>query len=194
MPSIQEKNIITSLKNGDKSSMDLLYNTYHRRIFAFAFSLMKVEEDARDLVHEVFIKLWEKRKNLDNDTKIEPLVFTITRNSVLSYFRKLSSQKKYNDQVASSNKLNLSSTTEEMTDYHFLKEKVDSLILQLPPKSQKVFKLSREKGLSNKEIAENLEIAEKTVENHITRALAFLKKNLKEIDILGALFWYLFIG
>lgn len=194
MPSIHERELITGLKNSDKSSIDSLYKHYHRRIYAFAFSLMKVEDDAMDVVHEVFLKLWEKRKSLDDDTKIEPLVFTITRNTVLSYFRKLASQKKYNDQIITASLLKHSSATEEMTDYSFLKEKVDSLILQLPPKSRKVFILSREEGLSNKEIAQKLEIAEKTVEDHITRALAYLKKNLKEIGILGVLFWHLFIG
>jgi RNA polymerase sigma-70 factor (ECF subfamily) len=193
MPSIQEKEFITGLKNNDKSTVDSLYKHFHSRIYAFAFSLMKVEEDAMDIVHEVFIKLWEKRKSLDDDTKIESLVFTITRNSVLSYFRKLSSQKKYYNQMISTTLQNDKSSTEEMINYDFLKEKVDSLILQLPPKSQKVFILSREKGLSNKEIAKELKIAEKTVEDHITRALVFLKKNLKEVGILGTLFWHLFI-
>jgi RNA polymerase sigma-70 factor (ECF subfamily) len=194
MPSIHEKEIVAGLKNSDKSTVDSLYMHFHRRIYAFAFSLIKVEEDALDVVHEVFIKLWEKRKSLDDDTKIEALIFTITRNTVLSFFRKRASQKKYNDQIISASLQNYSSSTEEMIDYEFLKEKVDSLILQLPPKSQNVFLLSREKGLSNKEIAQKLEIAEKTVEDHITRALAFLKKNLKEIGILGTLFWHLFLG
>jgi RNA polymerase sigma-70 factor (family 1) len=194
MLSIQEKEIVAGLKNSDKSTVDLFYKHYHRRIYAFSFSLLKVEEDALDIVHEVFIKIWETRKNLDDNTKLEPLIFTITRNTVLSIFRKKASQRKYQDHLNTANLLNIGNSTEEMIDYDFLKEKVDALILQLPPKSRKVFILSREKGVSNKEIAKQLEIAEKTVEDHITRTLSFLKKNLKEIGIFGTLFWHLFIG
>ena len=194
MDKLKDIEIIKKLKGNDKQVVDSIYQHYHKRIFAFALSLIKVEDDALDIVHEVFVKIWEHRHNLENDSRIEPLIFTITRNTVLSKFRKKANERKYQEQMFAANYSAYTNKTEEDIDYKTLKEKVDTIVTQLPPKSQKVFILSREKGFSNKEIANQLNIAEKTVEDHITRALSFLKQNLKESGFLGILFWYLFIG
>jgi RNA polymerase sigma-70 factor (ECF subfamily) len=193
MPTIQDRKIISGLKDGDKAIIDYLYTQYHRRIYAFAFSLLKVEEDALDIVHEVFIKLWEKRKELDNDSRIEPLVFTITRNTVLSIFRRQASERRYKNHIINAELTGFDSSTEKMVDYYLLKEKVDELVAKLPPKSRRVYTLSREKGLTNKEISAQLNIAEKTVEDHLTRALKFLRQNIEKAGITGLLFWHLFI-
>jgi RNA polymerase sigma-70 factor (family 1) len=190
-----DNEIIAGLREGSKMVIDQMYKVYHKRIFAFAFSLLKIEDDALDIVHEVFIKLWEHRHNLESNTKIEPLIFTIARNTVLSLFRKRASETKYQNYMIIDNKDEKSeASTENMAEYSFLKEKVDHLVEQLPQKSQRVYILSREKGLSNKEIAGQLKIAEKTVEDHITRSLTLLKKHLRETGIVGMLFWFLFIG
>ncbi|MGM0531255.1 MAG: RNA polymerase sigma-70 factor [Bacteroidota bacterium] len=189
-----DKELVDGLKGGNKTVIDHIYYTYHKRIYAFALSLLKSEEDAVDIVHEVFVKLWKKRHDLEKDTKIEPLIFTITRNTVLSLFRKRASENKYYDQIAGTPGMqNNASNTEEQVNYTFLREQVDQLVEQLPPKSRRVYLLSRENGLSNKEISRKMGIAEKTVEDHITKALTFLKKHLREIGVTGTLFWYLFV-
>ncbi|MFO8000172.1 MAG: RNA polymerase sigma-70 factor [Marinilabilia sp.] len=189
-----DKDMVDGLKEGNKTVIDQIYYSYHKRIYAFALSLLKSEEDAVDIVHEVFVKLWKKRRDLEDDTKIEPLIFTITRNTVLSLFRKRASENKYYDQLAGTSDMqNNASNTEEQVNYTFLREQVDQLVEQLPDKSRRVYLLSRENGLSNKEISQQLGIAEKTVEDHITKALTFLKKHLKDIGIMGTLFWYLFV-
>ncbi len=190
---LNDSEIITGLKEGNKIIIDRVYNVYHRRIFAFAFSLLKVEEDALDVVHEVFVKLWKNRHELEPDTHMEPLIFTITRNTVLSIFRKQASEKKYQEHVIYNPIYDKTTNTENVVEYNFLKDKVDHYVQQLPPKSREVYLLSREQGLSNKEISRKMGIAEKTVEDHITKALAFLKKHLREIGITGTLFWYLFV-
>lgn len=187
-----ESKMTTGLINDDKAVIDLIYNTYHKRIYAFAFSYLKVKDDALDVVHEVFMKLWENRHRIEPDTKIEAFVFTITKNTVLSIFRKKSTEKKYMDHMANvtiSHDLN----TQNQLDYTFLKETIDGLIKDLPPKRQEVFLKSRKDGLSNKEIAQQLNISEKTVEDHITKALGFLRKRMDEIGIIASLFYYLFI-
>lgn len=187
-----ESKMTSGLINDDKAVIDLIYSTYHKRIYAFAFSYLKIKDDALDVVHEVFLKLWENRHRIEPDTKIEAFVFTITRNTVLSIFRKKASEKKYMDHLACvtiSHDLN----TQNQLDYTFLKETIDGLIKDLPPKRQEVFLKSRKDGLSNKEIAQQLNISEKTVEDHITKALGFLKKKMDKIGIIASLFYYLFI-
>ncbi|MDG5801007.1 RNA polymerase sigma-70 factor [Marinilabiliaceae bacterium ANBcel2] len=188
---LSEKFFIKGLKENNKRVIDDIYNKYHQRIFVFAYSIVKEKEEALDIVHEVFIKLWEKRSEIGNDSKFESLIFTIARNTALSILRKKSTKKKYHEQhtkdFADIN------NTENLIDYNSLKSKIDEFVQQLPPKNRNVYTLSREKGLSNKEIANKLGISEKTVEDHITKALAHLKKQLKQIGISATLYWYLFI-
>jgi RNA polymerase sigma-70 factor (ECF subfamily) len=193
MKIVTDSDMVKRLKQGDKKIIDHIYRQYHKRIFAFAYSLIKAEEDALDIVHEVFIKLWDHKEKLDENTKIESLIFTITRNTVLSIFRKRKSEKKY------IKKFHKSAESEDVgaenqAEYNLLKEKVEAFVERMPSKRRQVFLLSRDRGLSNREIASQLNISEKTVEDHISKSLAFLKKHLQQYGILGTLFWYLFIG
>lgn len=191
MKPFTEKEIIQGLKKGDKSCIDTLYKVYHQRIYAFALSYLKVSEDALDVAHEVFICLWEKRKDLDAEKNIESFIFTVTRNAVLSLFRKKASEQKYLSYLAS---LTIEDTaTEKMVDYDLLNEKVETLVAQLPPRRLEIYTLSRNRGLSNKEISAQLDIAEKTVEDHLTKALAFLRNGLNGVGVAGLVFYYLFL-
>jgi RNA polymerase sigma-70 factor (ECF subfamily) len=185
------KEMIRGLMSDDKSAIDLIYKIYHQRIYSFAFSYLKMTEDAMDIVHEVFMKLWEHRAQIEADGNIESLIFTIARNTILSTFRKKASERKYLDHLTALS-ITEDSGTEELLDYQFMKEQVDELIDQLPPKRRTIFMISRNEGLANKEIAEKLNISEKTVEDHMTKALAFLRSRMKGLGLFAMLYYYLF--
>lgn len=187
-----DSKIVHGLINGDKTAIDLIYNTYHKRIYAFAFAYLKVREDALDVVHEVFLKMWKNRHCLDPDTNLEAFIFTVTRNTVLSIFRKKASEKEYLDYLASVT-VKQDIDTQNLLDYHFLQESINRLIEDLPPKRKQVFIYSHNEGLSNKEISRRLDISEKTVEDHITKALAFLKVKMHDMGLIASLFAYLFL-
>lgn len=183
---------VQRLKLDDRTVIDEIYALYHSKIFRFSLAYLKNEEDAYDVVQEVFIKLWENRLVLKKDTNFDAFLFVIAKNAVLSLFRKRATEQKYLDyltQAATSN----TQGTEEQIDYTFLKERYKQLIDQLPPKRKEVFRLSREKGLSNKEIAVMKGIAEKTVEDHISKSLFFFKQHLGSFGIWTALFYFLFV-
>ena len=186
------KTYYDQLIKGDKKAIDRLYEKFHARIFYFALSFLKNEEDSYDIVQEVFIKLWENRSTYQNYTNIDALIFTLAKNTVLSVFRKRASEQKYLEFLGYSAQTNNEATSEQV-DYSFLKQQYESIIPQLPPKRKEIFMLSREKGLSNKEIAKLKGISEKTVEDHITKSLAFLKKHISHFGIWALLFYALFI-
>ncbi|MBB3186195.1 RNA polymerase sigma-70 factor [Microbacter margulisiae] len=180
------------LRQDDRTVIDEIYALYHHRIFRFSMAYLKNEEDAYDIVQEVFVTMWENRLVLRKDTNFDAYLFTVAKNSVLSLFRKRVTEQKYMEylsQAATSNTVG----TEEQTDYTFLKERYEQLIEQLPPKRKEIFKLSREKGLSNKEIAAMRGITEKTVEDHLSKALFFFKQHLGSFGIWTALFYFLFV-
>jgi RNA polymerase sigma-70 factor (family 1) len=188
----KEEAFADRLRLDDRTVIDEIYALYHHKIFRFSLAYLKNEDDAYDLVQEVFIKLWENRLSLKSDTRFDAFLFTIAKNSVLSLFRKRLTEQKYIDYLAVTATSNTQGT-EEQTNYTFLKERYEQLIEQLPPKRQEIYKLSRIKGFSNKQIASLQGIAEKTVEDHLSKAFAFFKQHLGDFGIWTALFYYLFV-
>lgn len=185
----KDSDMLTGLKDGNKVIIDKIYGVYHHRIYVFAKSILKMDDDAKDIVHDVFIKLWKKRHEIDENTEIEALLFTIARNTVLSLYRKRASENRYVDHIISENNHAKGGlTTEEQVNCSFLEERINHLVEQLPQKRRSVYVLSRQDGLSNKEISQELGIAGKTVEDHITKALAFLRKHLKRDGVMGLFF------
>lgn len=186
-----DQSIYKRLINDDKRAIDEIYKLFYHKVFRFSLAFLKNEEDAYDIVQEVFIKFWNKRYSLDAGVNLEAFIFTIAKNTILSIFRKRTSEQKYLDYLHQTISTNSSGTTEQV-DYFFLKEQYDKLIPQLPTKRKAIFLLSREKGLSNKEIAELKGISEKTVEDHITKALVFLRKEILFFAVWAGLDPHLF--
>lgn len=187
-----EKNFAERLRNDDKKVIDEIFAMYHMRIFRFSVAYLKNEDDAYDIVQDVFIKVWESRLSIQPDTNFDAFIFTIAKNTVLSLFRKRLTEQKYFDYL-SQNATSNSHDTEEQTDYVFLRQKYEQLVETLPEKRKEIFVLSREKGLTNKEIALRQGISEKTVEDHLTKALAYMKKQLNSYGIWTLLFYFLFV-
>ncbi len=180
------------LRNDEASVIDDIFALYHKRIFRFSISYLKNDNDAYDIVQDVFIKVWENRLTLNPDTNFDAYIFTITKNALFSLFRKRLTEKKYLDYLS---ELTISNNhdTEKQTDYIFLQQKYEELVEKLPTKRKEIFLMSRKTGLSNKEIALRKGISEKTVEDHLSKSLAFLKKQFSNHGILMVLFYFLFV-
>ncbi len=186
-------NLLKQLRAGDKTAVNGLYEQYSNRLYRFAFGYLKSEEDTLDLVQEVFIRLWNSRKTLKDDTNLEAFLFTVARNAVISTFRKKVSEKEYLEHLRSVVIKN-SSDTEKQVDFTLLSEQVQQLVQKLPEQRRRIFLLSKEAGRSNKDIADELKISIKTVEDHMTKARKFLKENLKEYGMIAILFFELFVS
>ena len=192
MNSAEAKDLFKQFRNNDKNAIDRLYKTYSRKLYNFAFAYLKTEEDALDVVQNVFINIWNKRDCLNDNTNLEAYLFTITKNSVISIFRKKTTEKEYLDYLHYK-AVHQYSVNGEQYDYQNLSTRIKELTEQLPAQRKIVFKLSKEKGLSNRAIAEELNISVKTVEDHMTKARHFMKSQLTEYGILAILFYELFV-
>jgi RNA polymerase sigma-70 factor (ECF subfamily) len=184
---------LQALKQGDKRVFDEIYTYYQKKVFYFAFSYLKTEADAIDLVQEVFVKFWENRQTISVNLGVEALLFSMTKNSIISLLRKRSSEKKYMAYLETISHQYTTDDTQDLASYNLLRSHIVNYIDELPPKSKEVFLLSRQQGLSNKAIAEQLSITEKTVEGHITKALTHLKKRIQPLGFFGLLVAYLSI-
>ena len=167
---MQEKETVRKLKHGDQEAFAFLYNHYWKQVYNFSRLYLISADAAEEVVQEVFIKIWETREFLREDDHFKGLLFIITRH------RKNVNEDFYKVTVLAA--LEEPYDVEEEIDAHNLQEYIDRLIDELPPRRREIFNLSRKEQKSYKEIALLLNISEKTVENQISEALKYLKKNI----------------
>ena len=178
------------LKKGDKEAFQELFNLYVPKIHRFAMVYLRDKSNAEELVQDVFMKIWEKRENLDPAQNIKAYLFKIAVNTVYDFVRKKNLEKAFAD----FSKHNFQSGAESLWHeviWNEMLAKLDHLVAQMPEQCRNIFVLSREEGLSNQEIAEKLNLSKRTVENQLYRAIRFLKEHLKPDTVFLLLFMYL---
>ena len=188
-----DNNLISRFREGDMQAFDLIYHNYNKKLFAFVFKILKIQDDAKEIVQDVFIKLWENREKVTGVSLFNSYLFTIAYNTSIDLVRKRINEKKYVDYINSLQKNYSMDDTINKMNYDALNKEIGVLIEKLPLKQREVYKLSRNENLSYKEIAEKLKISVNTVENHISKALQFLRKSLKTNSLKGVLFIWLFM-
>lgn len=184
---------IQSLKKGEKKAFEAIYLGFYDMLFHLAFGYIGQREIARELVQDTFLKLWEQREELRDQTNIRNYLYTITKNNCLNHLRQkeiifrnnrdyLIPELRYQQQA-------LQSFGDSYSDVEFLIEKVDDAIEQLPEDIRNTFKLNRFENYTYSQIAQKLEISPKTVEARISKALKILRSDLKEhLPLVQALF------
>ena len=165
---MEERKLILLLKQGSKDAFTALYKQYWKQVYNFSRLYLTSADAAEEVVQEVFIKIW--------DDHFKGLLFIITRNLIFNRHRKNVNEDFYKVTVLAA--LEEPYDVEEEIDAHNLQEYIDRLIDELPPRRREIFNLSRKEQKSYKEIAILLNISEKTVENQISEALKYLKKNI----------------
>jgi RNA polymerase sigma-70 factor, ECF subfamily len=181
----EQSKLVYELRKGSEDAFDRVFSHYFPILMNFANEYVQDPEVAREIVQDTFLKLWEIRKNLDPQTRLSSLLFTITRNDALNYLKQLIHKQKYiNDRKRFyQNQLNyiaLRDESSEMLMYDELNNRIQTAVSHLTPKCKEVFILSRLNGLKYREIAEKLNISVKTVETHMSDALKHLRKELKD--------------
>ncbi|MCX6238187.1 MAG: RNA polymerase sigma-70 factor [Bacteroidia bacterium] len=184
--------IIRRLKKDDKSAVDELFGYYYPRLYHFSRSILKIENEIDDILQEVFVKIWLNRNKIGNADTFNAWIFTITKNEVLNLIRAKLRDQTFKDELF------LRSVAEEYqtqnpVEFDEIKAGIDQIVTSLPEKRQQVFTLSRNEGLSNKEIALQLKKKKKTIEDHITHSIKHIKNSMKDMGIISLLCFYLFL-
>jgi len=166
----------------DRNTFEKVYNLYWEKVYAVCYNGTREVEPAREMVQDIFKSLWERREDLELDNVNNYLV-RAAKFKTFDYIRDKGSQQKH---LCSKyqNCPNSSNCTEELVLYNNLQEKVNILVDTLPCQCKRVFKMSREQGLTNREIASALLISERAVEYHISKALGVLRSNLSHLICL----------
>lgn len=187
----QDKDLIVKLKSGSSRAFQILFEKYSQRIYQFSLSYLKNKQEAEEIVQEVFFNVWKVREELMAERSFESYLFTIAKNAILNTIRKSGYQKAYVEYVKLHPGKNI--LLEEELDFKELDQAFRRAIEKLPPRRQEVFRLSRERNLTHAEIAQEMGISVKTVENQITSAFSDIKKELLSYGFSGIIFFELFL-
>lgn len=185
--------LLNRLKNGDMLAFDRVYELYSHKLFSFVFKILKNEAEADDIVQEVFVKIWESRYKLEDYKLLNSYIFTIAYNNSIDLIRKRINNTKYLEHLKNSAFVNVSQSITSQIEFNELNYKVESLIANLPERQKQVYLLHREEGLTYPEIAGRLGISKNTVENHMVKALKYLRENMDKSLLINMLFVSLFL-
>ncbi|MCL2652128.1 MAG: RNA polymerase sigma-70 factor [Candidatus Azobacteroides sp.] len=175
---LSEENLVKLLAAGDEKAFEKLYAKYKEKLYYYCFSILSDPDASEDVVQDTFIKVWENRKSVHAQMSFSSYLFTIVHNKAVTYIRRLQTEKTIIDQWLTEeySKPDESTMTGIISGEYelFFKKAIENL----SPKRKLVFQLSREEGLSHKEIAEQLGISVYTVQEHISETLGYFKFNL----------------
>ncbi len=186
----QERIFIEQLKAGSKVAFKSLFDAYAPKVHAFAFSYLKNDQDAEELLQDLFLKCWEIRATLDSSKSIKSLLFKICINLIYDLIRRRNIEQAYLEFLTKNDPSDGSSTWHELI-YNEMVANLNQLVAAMPEQRRHIFRLSKEESLSNDEIAGQLGLSKRTVENQLYRAVSFLKEKLVNGSLPGLLFFFL---
>ena len=169
--------LLDLLRSGDRTAFSEIYNRYWKRIFTVAVNKIGQLEEAEEIVQDIFVSMWNRRESIIITTTLNAYLSVSVKYRVIKILAKRNLYNKFTDYS-----LHILSPTDNSTqnwlEFEELKSQLETLVAQLPEKCRLVYKLSREEGMSQKQIAKEFDISEKTVEAHIGKALKHLRTGL----------------
>ena len=168
------------IKLGDEQAFELLFRKYYARLAGFANKFLNNPEESREIVQEVFMKIWEGREGIDPEDSLKSYVFKIAQNLSLNRLRKKKVESKYVEIYKLVYIDHSEFSSYESLLARELEDNITTAINTIPPKCKRVFELSRIEGLKYGEIADVLNISVKTVEAQMSKALKILRFELKD--------------
>jgi RNA polymerase sigma-70 factor (ECF subfamily) len=173
-----DQDVLNRLVKGDKSALQILFNNYYTDLVRFGIKYVKNHEISEELVQEVFINIWERHQSLVITSSLKSYLFTSVKYRAFNYLRLQMPKEKLLENIEL---LDTFANTEDYQVSPELKKEVSKAIDSLPTKCRAILIMSKMDGMSHREIAKELGVSEKTVENQITIAFKKLRVALEPI-------------
>jgi RNA polymerase sigma-70 factor, ECF subfamily len=176
---LSEKQALETIQSGNESAFEMIFRSYYQPLCRYAYSFLEDKEEAEEVVQSAFITIWEKRKSLDIQTSLKSYLYRMVRNACLNVIK----HEKIKQQHVAHELAVTEATYESVAQKVYateLESKISEAMKALPEQCRMVFQLSRFEELKYQEIADQLQISVKTVENHMGKALKIMREQLKE--------------
>lgn len=174
MTRTEEKILLSNLGDSDRKAFSVLYNLYAGKCLCYVRSILKDDEAAEDITHDVFVKVWLKRDIVSKVDNFSSYLFRMIRNAVMDSLESSVIRRRYvTESLMISSEL--CSYVDEKVSFDELQTLIFKTVGKMPEQRRRVFMLSRYKGQTNLKISEMLDLNIRTVENHISNALSDLK-------------------
>jgi RNA polymerase sigma-70 factor (family 1) len=187
---LTDQQLTALLIKGDEQSFTEIYRRYAAKLAGFASSKLYNFDDAKDILHDMFVNLWENREQIHITTNLQSYLFGVIRHRIIDKIRKNITREQYALMVQA-----LTASFEESSDRQLeakeLKQIVEQSLDELSPRVREIYRMSRESGLRNREIAEKLNLSEQTVKNQLSMAIKHLRKSVTAIGVLTTLLGFL---
>lgn len=171
--------IIQRMIGGDENAFKYFFDSYYEDLCNFVNGYLRDETLSEDIVQSIFIYLWEKRDSLLSNSSIKSYLYSASKNKSLNFLRNEKNKNRIEGEIFAQPELFSEEKADSFIEFEELKTLISKAIDVLPMQCKTIYQLSRDEGLSNKEIAEKLGIAVKTVENQMTIAIRKLKDSLQ---------------
>lgn len=183
----KELQLFADMKLGNKESFNYFFDYYYSGLCVYANNYTDDLSTSEEVVQDVFVRFWEKRQTIEIKKSVRFYLFRTVHNQCMNMLK----HKKIEQTYRQKSKVQSNNFYEEQWSLYNeleLRYVLDQAISKMPARCREVFELSRFENLKNREIADNLGITEKTVENQITKALKFLREELKDFLPLFLIF------
>lgn len=186
----EDKLLLLLIAQGDENAFRQLFDQYRDLIFSFSYHLTQSEIIAKDMVQDIFVKIWTNRQTLDQIESIRAWMLRLTRNHVLNGLKRKAHEEALLRNIHAGLK-DQHHFTEDAVQYRELEKLLQQAIAQLPPQQQRCYLLSRDAGMKHDEIARIMGISAGTVKKHIMVAIQSIRKSLtRSGNLLPACFLF----
>jgi RNA polymerase sigma-70 factor (ECF subfamily) len=173
------KTLIKQIAEDDEAAFRTIFDHYKAPFYSAAFKMTRSGSLAEEIVQEVFVKIWVKRKIIATAKRPADYIFTILHNCIYAQFRKLALEDKLKTTLAQD-----SEESEDSIQLLLLEKEnkaiLENIINQMPPRQRLIYKLAKQEGWSREEIARRLNISPNTVRNHLAAAIEFLRNYFRK--------------
>lgn len=177
---LSDNELLHLLKSGDRNAFTELYSRYWKKMFTVAAGKTGQPEEAEEIVQDIFISLWHRRDSIHITTTLAAYLAVSVKYRVIKLLAKRYRQQRFTDHALEAISSEWKSAQDAL-ELEELRSRLELLVAGLPEKCRLVYRMSRDEGLSQKEIAANYGISEKTVEAHIGKALKTLRTGLGQL-------------
>lgn len=172
-----EEELLRRVATGDGLAFEQLFDAYWDHIYKVAFTLTKSRETARDIVQEIFIKIWLLREELPQKDSFRNFLFIVARNHILDELRRKVKEDPFASQLQAWFRQSPIQADQQLL-YHESQALIHQAVSNLPEQQRQVYLLTRENGWTQEEIAQQLQVSKNTVKTHMTRALHAIREYL----------------